>query len=82
MGSAVIYHQEIIQDITLLTSEPKAKFCSELFSPLDLSNFPDSDKDCCLGVHTASNQHNEKNFEFYLGYKNHVKGCTKYITVP
>ena len=31
-----------------------------------------SDKDCGLGVHTASNQHNEKNFEFYWGYKNHV----------
>ena len=198
MGSAVIYRQEIIQDITLFTSEPKARFYSELFSHLDLSDFPDSiaktgrkgfsnhaklraaivmkcecfscitdlldylqnnlliahycgfnivkplpsywtldrfinsldndllqnlmhsqvkklyelgvidtsfialdstpvmantsqnnpksfkkdkfkpenqpksDKDCGLGVHTASNQHNEKNFEFYWGYKNHV----------
>ena len=35
-------------------------------------NHPTSDKDCELGVHTASNQHNEKNFEYYLGYKNHV----------
>ena len=33
---------------------------------------PKSDKDCGLGVHTASNQHNEKKFEFYWGYKNHV----------
>lgn len=198
MGSAVIYRQEIIQDITLFTSEPKARFYSELFSHLDLSDFPDnvaktgrkgfsnyaklraavvmkcecfscitdlldylqnnlliahycgfnivkplppywtldrfinsldndllqslmnsqvkklyelgvidtsfialdstpvmantsqnnpksfkkdkfkpenqpkSDKDCGLGVHTASNQHNEKSFEFYWGYKNHV----------
>lgn len=198
MGSAVIYRPEIIQDITLFTSEPKARFYSELFSHLDLSDFPDniaktgrkgfsnhaklraaivmkcecfscitdlldylqnnlliahycgfnivkplpsywtldrfinsldndllqnlmhsqvkklyelgvidtsfialdstpvmantsqnnpksfkkdkfkpenqpkSDKDCGLGVHTASNQHNEKNFEFYWGYKNHV----------
>lgn len=198
MGSAVIYRQEIIQDITLFTSEPKARFYSELFSHLDLSDFPDniaktgrkgfsnhaklraaivmkcecfscitdlldylqnnlliahycgfnivkplpsywtldrfinsldndllqnlmhsqvkklyelgvidtsfialdstpvmantsqnnpksfkkdkfkpenqpkSDKDCGLGVHTASNQHNEKNFEFYWGYKNHM----------
>ena len=198
MGSAVIYRQEIIQDITLFTSEPKARFYSELFSHLDLSDFPDniaktgrkgfsnhaklraaivmkcecfscitdlldylqnnlliahycgfnivkplpsywtldrfinsldndllqnlmhsqvkklyelgvidtsfialdstpvmantsqnnpksfkkdkfkpenqpkSDKDCGLGVHTASNQHNGKNFEFYWGYKNHV----------
>ena len=31
-----------------------------------------NDKDCKLGVHTASNQHNERNFEFYWGYKNHV----------
>lgn len=36
------------------------------------SNPPTSDKDCALGVHTASNQHNEKNFEYYWGYKNHV----------
>ena len=35
-------------------------------------NQPASDKDCKLGVHTASNQHNEKNYEFFWGYKNHV----------
>lgn len=35
-------------------------------------NQPKTDTDCRLGVHTASNQHNEKNFEFYWGYKNHV----------
>ena len=35
-------------------------------------NQPKSDKDCRLGVHTASNQHNEKNYEFFWGYKNHV----------
>ena len=35
-------------------------------------NQPKSDKDCGLGVHAASNQHNEKNFEFYWGYNNHV----------
>lgn len=35
-------------------------------------NHPKSDKDCGLGVHSASNQHNEKNYEFYWGYKNHV----------
>ena len=38
----------------------------------DKNNQPKSDKDCKLGVHTASNQHNEKNYEFYWGYKNHV----------
>ena len=35
-------------------------------------NQPKNDKDCKLGVHTASNQHNEKNYEFYWGYKNHI----------
>ena len=35
-------------------------------------NQPKSDPDCRLGVHSASNQHNEKNYEFYWGYKNHV----------
>lgn len=35
-------------------------------------NHPSSDPDCALGVHTASNQHNEKNYEFYWGYKSHV----------
>ena len=35
-------------------------------------NRPKNDKDCRLGVHTASNQLNEKNYEFYWGYKNHI----------
>lgn len=35
-------------------------------------NQPKSDKDCGLGVHTASNQHNERKFEYYWGYKNHI----------
>ena len=38
----------------------------------DKENRPKSDKDCSLGVHTASNQHNDKKYEFYWGYKNHV----------
>ena len=33
---------------------------------------PKSDKECGLGVHTASNQINERNYEFYWGYKNHI----------
>lgn len=41
-------------------------------------NQPKNDKDCKLGVHTASNQHNERNFEFYWGYKNYV--LVDYIT--
>ena len=35
-------------------------------------NQPKADKGCGLGVHTASNQVNERNFEYYWGYKNHV----------
>ena len=35
-------------------------------------NLPKSDRDCALGVHTASNRHGERNYEFYWGYKNHI----------
>lgn len=52
------------------TSQNNSKsFKKDKFSP---DNQPKSDKDCALGVHTASNQHNEKKCEFYWGYKNHV----------
>lgn len=37
-------------------NNPKS-FKKDKFSP---DNQPKSDKDCALGVHTASNQHNEK----------------------
>ncbi len=49
-------------------NNPKS-FLANKFKP---ENQPKADKDCKLGVHTASNQTNEKNFEFYWGYKNHV----------
>ena len=42
----------------------KSKFSKE--------NRPKSDPDCALGVHSASNQHNERRYEFYWGYKSHV----------
>lgn len=44
------------------------------FLPLKFKpdNQPKADKDCKLGVHTASNQTNEKQYQFYWGYKNHV----------
>ena len=35
-------------------------------------NQPKADRDCRLGVHSASNQHSDKKYEFYWGYKNHV----------
>lgn len=41
-------------------------------SRFDKSILPKSDKDCKLGVRTASNAYNEKNYEFYWGYKNHI----------
>ena len=42
----------------------KSKFSKE--------NHPKSDPDCALGVHSASNQHNERRYEFYWGCKSHV----------
>ena len=39
---AVIYRQEILQDITFFTSAPKAQFYDKLFLNLDLSEFLDS----------------------------------------
>ena len=39
----------------------KSKFSKE--------NHPKSDPDCALGVHSASNQHNERRYEFYWGTK-------------
>lgn len=49
-------------------NNPKS-FTKNKFDP---KNQPKSDKDCALGVHTASNQHNERKYEFYWGYKSHV----------
>lgn len=49
-------------------NNPKS-FVKNKFNP---NNQPKADRDCALGVHTASNQHNERNYEFYWGYKNHV----------
>lgn len=49
-------------------NNPKS-FTKNKFDP---KNQPKSDKDCALGVHTASNQHNERNYQFYWGYKSHV----------
>lgn len=44
-------------------------FLSNKFRP---NNQPKADIDCKLGVHNASKQTNEKKYEFYWGYKNHV----------
>ena len=50
-------------------NNPKS-FAKNKFSK---ENHPKSDPDCTLGVHSASNQHNERKYEFYWGYKNHVR---------
>lgn len=49
-------------------NNPKS-FAADKFKP---ENQPKADPDCALGVHSASNQHNERRYEFYWGYKNHV----------
>ena len=49
-------------------NNPKS-FAGNKFKPY---NQPKADKDCKLGVHTASNQSNQKKYAFYWGYKNHV----------
>lgn len=51
-----------------LQNNPKS-FLRNKFNP---DNPPKADMDCKLGVQTASNQTNEKKYEFYWGYKNHV----------
>lgn len=56
--------------VTTNTSQNNLKsFLSNKFKP---DNLPKANADCKLGVHTASNQSNEKNYEFYWGYKNHI----------
>jgi len=49
-------------------NNPKS-FATDKFKP---ENHPKADPDCALGVHSASNQHNERRYEFYWGYKSHV----------
>lgn len=49
-------------------NNPKS-FAKDKFDP---NKHPKADPDCALGVHSASNQHNERRYEFYWGYKNHV----------
>lgn len=49
-------------------NNPKS-FAVDKFKP---ENHPKADPDCALGVHSASNQHNERRYAYYWGYKNHV----------
>lgn len=49
-------------------NNPKT-FATDKFKP---ENQPKAAPDCALGVHSAFNQHNERRYEFYWGYKDHV----------
>ena len=49
-------------------NNPKS-FTKDKFNP---EKQPKADPDCALGVHSAFNQHNERRYEFYWGYKSHV----------
>ena len=49
-------------------NNPKS-FTKDKFNP---EKQPKADPDCALGVHSASNQHNERRYEFYWIYKSHV----------
>ncbi len=68
----------INNEFLALDSTPlKANVCNnnpKSFSPNKYTkdNKPKADKDCTLGVHSASNKKNEQKFEYYWGYKNHI----------
>ena len=51
-------------------NNPKS-FAKNKFSK---ENHPKSDPDCALGVHSASNQHNERRYEFYWATKSCAGG--------
>ncbi len=55
-------------------NNPKS-FAKKKFSK---GNQPKSDKDYRLGVHTASNQHNERKLKYNWSFQNHV--LVEYIT--
>jgi hypothetical protein len=72
-GLGLISNKFIALDATPI----KANVCNnnpKSFSPNKFTKGaqPKSDKDCRLGVQTASNSKNEQKFEFYWGYKNHI----------
>lgn len=63
--------------ISLDSTSIEANTAKNNFKSFDKTRFnksipPKSDKDCKLGVRTASNAYNEKKYEFYWGYKNHI----------
>jgi len=63
--------------LSLDSTSINANTAKNNFKSFDKTRFnksipPKSDKDCKLRVRTASNAYNEKKYEFYWGYKNHI----------
>ena len=65
-----ILYQTWFTPVSVNTSHNTPKsFLSSKFKP---NNQSEVDIDCKPDVHTTSNQPNEKKYEFYWGYKNHI----------
>lgn len=65
-----LLHRARLHPVTANTNQNTPKpFTKNKFAK---SNHPKNDPDCALGVLSASNQHNERRFAFYWGYKSHV----------
>jgi transposase len=71
--------ENLIEDSTPIFANTKQNnpksFAKNKFSK---TNRPVSDSNCCLGVHTASNNSGNKDYEFFWGYKDHVLLDSKY----
>ncbi|KUK07955.1 MAG: Transposase IS4 family protein [Caldanaerobacter subterraneus] len=69
----VIYGEFVSMDSTPIKANTKLNnpksFSKNSFSK---DNQPKSDKDCKLGVYSASNDSSEKRYEFFWSYKNHI----------
>jgi hypothetical protein len=65
--------QNLIEDSTPIFANTKQNnpksFTKNKFSK---AKQPKADSDCRLGVHTASNDSNNKEYEFFWGYKDHI----------
>jgi len=58
----------LLLKLTTKFNNPKS-FSKNRFSK---DNQPKSDKDCKLGVYSASNDSSDKRYEFFWGYKTHI----------
>ncbi|MDR0301138.1 MAG: transposase [Treponema sp.] len=73
LGLGLVDLQELIVDSTPIFANTKLNnpksFAKNRFSK---NNTPSADPNSRLGVHTASNSSNNKNYEFFWGYKDHI----------